>query len=591
MNWNNANNHEKIKLNRPDYIWWFAFAVLTLIFTFRVAERFFSSLDATAFITLFMCGVGGFLLYYIARFVGSKPSPHIRFLWVMIVTFIIIRFNFPAEVLNNNKLFIGSAMLVADADKVFFDGAAGLYVDVLSFLFAFLGNKEVVVFYLQFILQTISIIMLYFTLRLLSGAIVAYTTTLILAISLGFSEAAVRYQPEAVYLFLWSAVLLITVGCFKGFLKDMSVSNSAKRSMIIIVGFFAGITLFYDLLGILLIGTGFYLIYLNYHRVKQYMFENIYYIIGNCIGIFVMLFREAVLRSNIVSENISGWFDRYQIEISYKIMIPKEKLPILILVTVFCLILIITFLRSGSKSQVIFSFYILMLSVVLPVLSLNTLGLDMWLIFAWAALAGHGLKSLFDLGIIKNEELREAMISKEEELKDMKEHIELVSKRSESKAVHCETAEDVSLEEESADDAEEMAEEKIEENEEIAEDKAEDKEENIQEDNIKEKPEENTAEEKTVPEEIIEEKNEVIKDANDNVKPDIPKEENPYFAKAPKQETESRYDTSTGTKYLENPLPLPPKPVRRIMEYPFKVTEEMMHYDVDVAEHDDYDLK
>ena len=48
---------------------------------------------------------------------------------------------------------------------------------------------------------------------------------------------------------------------------------------------------------------------------------------------------------------------------------------------------------------------------------------------------------------------------------------------------------------------------------------------------------------------------------------------------------------STGTKYLDNPLPLPPKPIRRLMDYPYEVSADKMFYDVEVADTDDYDIK
>lgn len=56
-------------------------------------------------------------------------------------------------------------------------------------------------------------------------------------------------------------------------------------------------------------------------------------------------------------------------------------------------------------------------------------------------------------------------------------------------------------------------------------------------------------------------------------------------------ESVSRYDTSQGTRYLENPLPLPPKPVRKGMDYPLSISPEKMYYDLQVPDEDDYDHK
>lgn len=43
-------------------------------------------------------------------------------------------------------------------------------------------------------------------------------------------------------------------------------------------------------------------------------------------------------------------------------------------------------------------------------------------------------------------------------------------------------------------------------------------------------------------------------------------------------------------RFLENPLPLPKKHVKREMDYDYEVAEADMHYQVDVAEGDDFDL-
>ncbi len=42
-------------------------------------------------------------------------------------------------------------------------------------------------------------------------------------------------------------------------------------------------------------------------------------------------------------------------------------------------------------------------------------------------------------------------------------------------------------------------------------------------------------------------------------------------------------------RFIENPLPLPKKHVKREMDYDYQIPEEDMHYDVDVAEKDDFD--
>ncbi len=44
------------------------------------------------------------------------------------------------------------------------------------------------------------------------------------------------------------------------------------------------------------------------------------------------------------------------------------------------------------------------------------------------------------------------------------------------------------------------------------------------------------------------------------------------------------------TRFIENPLPLPKKHVKREMDYEYPVPEEDMKFDIEVDETDDFDI-
>ena len=46
-----------------------------------------------------------------------------------------------------------------------------------------------------------------------------------------------------------------------------------------------------------------------------------------------------------------------------------------------------------------------------------------------------------------------------------------------------------------------------------------------------------------------------------------------------------------GIKFIENPLPLPKKHIKKTMDYRFEPEPEFMKYDIEVKESDDFDLK
>lgn len=58
-----------------------------------------------------------------------------------------------------------------------------------------------------------------------------------------------------------------------------------------------------------------------------------------------------------------------------------------------------------------------------------------------------------------------------------------------------------------------------------------------------------------------------------------------------REDRESREENTADRKalYIENPLPVPKKHVRREMDYGYAVPENQMHYDVPVAENDNFD--
>lgn len=57
------------------------------------------------------------------------------------------------------------------------------------------------------------------------------------------------------------------------------------------------------------------------------------------------------------------------------------------------------------------------------------------------------------------------------------------------------------------------------------------------------------------------------------------------------QTVEEAEETEEKPRFIENPLPLPKKHVKREMDYQYPVEEKDLNYDVEVSENDDYDLQ
>ena len=49
--------------------------------------------------------------------------------------------------------------------------------------------------------------------------------------------------------------------------------------------------------------------------------------------------------------------------------------------------------------------------------------------------------------------------------------------------------------------------------------------------------------------------------------------------------------THGDTQFIKNPLPVPKRHVKKEMDYDFPVSEEKMHYDIEILPNDDFDVE
>ncbi|MDR0220910.1 MAG: hypothetical protein LBI54_05850 [Lachnospiraceae bacterium] len=492
---------EKIAL--VDYIWWFVFAVCTAFFTIRIAgqiqEIAFSSSNSlikSAFIlfTLVVYALLGLGIVFISRQINfEQPSSlNIVFeatMWLVITLLFGIRFLLPAAGMQDDIPLLQAALEPNEGEVVLFSGTESLYVDTMKMLLGSSGYDVAKAFYWQVGLQFASLIMLFLCLRLLAGTVAAYATAVLLVASLEFREGAAAFRPEVAYMFLWSAVFLLMVGIFRLALRhDDALSSKAGRRLILVLGFIVAVVLFYDILGIMLVVTGLYLLYNTRQQTSGYVWGCVLYLIGILLGFLVMLIREAIQKSNIVSENLASWLGRLDPDFSMTVEIPHENLLLSVVMSCSACIMVVLLWRIGQNRFALFAFYVFSMSMLFPMLGLATSDYMMWIAFAWAAAAGIGIQRLIQFGSGDAEVIEEDILLDE--------------------GIRARRAMQV---------------------------------------------------------------------------------RKAKKAKKEKKEQESRYDTSTGTIYLDNPLPLPPKPVRKVMDYPHTVPESLLRYDFYVSDDDDYD--
>ncbi len=461
------------------YVWWFLFSVCAVVLmvqeVLHVSNYAFADkellmqvgLAGLSFVIAIICGV---TVYAISRGCGNKQFGRWFFFWteiefwVAVVVLFYFRFFYrmvPRENIDTQLLY--SALIQnGKTGREVLSGISALYVDVLSVFFSFVGNNAEMVFYLQFILQILTVILIYFAVRLLCGRVAAYGTGLLLICSEQWIDAVMRYEPEMIYMLMWSLILLL-LGVFYHY------KVLGKWFVALFAGVICGVLSYYDILGLLLLVIGIYLFYAA-AEVKK----TVFLLIGFAAGCFTIFFQEVFV-------NQQRWYSQYTILPGPVIAFPEESILMLAVIVIFSGFLMASFWLNTKRRQSISVWVaaMLLVCVIGPVLGIAALRQEMWVTLTWSILAGFGLQGVIKAGM---------------EAGSMK--------RAETKATGAEA---------------EWAE--------------------------------------TV------------------------------------QEEPSRYDTSTGIEYIENPLPLPPKPVKKGMDFPFDIPAEKLYYDVKVAEDADYDLK
>ncbi len=505
----------EIKKSWISYVWWFLFAVYTIFLMAQAAGQVSDYLPVNKVVlirtgliglSLIIAVICGGMVYAISRSCGKKQfgkgffvGAEIGF-WVLAVALFVLRFLYrmvPAE--GGRAPLLGNALVQSgETGRGMLSGVSSLYVDTLSVFFSFLGNKAEIVFYLQFILQILTIVMIYFALRMLCGRIVAFSAGLLLICSDEWIKAVMMFEPEVFFMFLWSLLLLILSIFYS---KTRAGKWQSKKIQIIgslLIGGMCGILLYYDILGILLPVIAIYLFYIaeKTQKIISVWAKAAIFLGGFIAGSFIMLFREAIVKSSTVVENLQRWCSQYPLRIQFSVVWPMENMGVLAVILIFSVFLIAAFWLNVKPEMSVWAIIMLVLCVVGPIFGMTALNQQMWVTLVWSVLAGSGLQGLVRAGLNAGSKV------------DSK----------------------VSMEAGDTEKAGGKGWEKVEKAGETA-------------------------------------------------------------AVAAVSEETSRYDTSTGIKYIENPLPLPPKPVKKGMDFPFKVPVEKMYYDVNVADDADYDLK
>jgi len=119
-------------------------------------------------------------------------------------------------------------------------GASYLYTMCLSFVLSFLGNKIIVAVWLQILIQMVTILLAFFTVRRLAGSIPACIAMLVLALSSVYAGQILTMTPESLLFALYLMGMFIVGGQVKDDCRGRRRKSSAVRGALLsgsVIGF------------------------------------------------------------------------------------------------------------------------------------------------------------------------------------------------------------------------------------------------------------------------------------------------------------------------------------------------------------------
>lgn len=436
-------------------------------------------------------------------------------------------------------------------------GAAYLYVICLSAVMSFLGNKLASAIILQVILQIIGLGLAYATTRKLAGRLPACMVLLYLAYSPSCLRMLTQFSPEWFFFDLYMIGMLIVVSfvkdyCANQFVKLMAIAGAAGMGAVIGILAYLDITAVTILIFIVAIATGKKTVQEGEpvcNSVKMNVAVIITTVVACALGWGSTAGIAAYAQGMSLSEHVESWITLHIYNtqtFGYKIMYPYiwdiYVSGILVILAAF---LVFEFFRSDKEQNYMLWLLVCILAAPTPMAVLGVHAYGLFSLYIWSVLAGLGLQNCVFGGKVQ---LMQEMI---EEINFSAQEVEKTE--NDVSTVPTEISQTVqSVNQQNA----------------------------ATPDDIQQMPEAWEGQETCLHTKTVHEQNTqgLWKDE------DIPDEP------APVSYEELTAEQSPKPRFIENPLPLPKKHVKKEMDYQYTVAEDDMKYDMEISENDDFDI-
>lgn len=148
-------------------------------------------------------------------------------------------------------------------------GISHAYIENLSGLFRFTGNRLEAVAVWQAVMQVAALVLIVFAMRLMVGRAAAFVTGSLLSFLPWLITEIFCVKPATYFLFHWSVVLALLAWFYKKTRKEGWFRCNSGELYLMVTGFYMGIVCVWDFSGFLLLGFVFYILLRNAPVVKE----------------------------------------------------------------------------------------------------------------------------------------------------------------------------------------------------------------------------------------------------------------------------------------------------------------------------------
>lgn len=501
-----------------------------------------------------------------------------------------------AFVMPDESVYLELSHISADGQDIpqFSHGAVYLYLWALRLCFILLGNKAAAAVWLQIALQMFSVLLLHFAVRKMAGRIPAVIMAAFFMLSPYMVEKALSLSPEMLYLLAFSLVLLFI---------SQGVRYAPGWGFWLVAGALAAVLGYLDVAGFLLLPLMLGVIVMRRPDARRKIAGGLSgCLIGFLTGAVGCVLADMMVSGKPVSGIIRAWGNLYRwggLQLSVTIS-SFDTVWMILLILCFMAWGIFSFWCSRGTDRFTAWIFCLCIAVLLQCLGIFTEEMNgfCYIFLFSTVLAGLGIREsmavyptkLHEEETTENEDVTEDIQEETTEDGEVTEDIqeERLIRRKPDGGLQSMTDEKVQAGKEQkypmTDDSSQSAGNRIGNSDaeaplEISEDKTRNREERGI---VKDK--DKTESKGGVRDRDKTESKDSIKDRNNTGGETEEKE-----TKAGKEGIEEKTEKRRKIEFLENPLPLPKKHEKRVMDYKLNSDKDLGGYDIAVADDDDFD--